>query len=476
VDLLLNLRPDLGRQAAVEHAVREAIVEGQLGPGMPLPSSRVLATELGVARGTVVAAIDELAAEGLLETRPGSATRVAHVPPTVGDVGDAVDAADDPRPDQKSAPAPTPAADFWSGDPDLTLFPRSSWSAAVRNALDAVEAGVLGYGDPRGTLDLRVSVADYIARTRGVVVSPERTLITAGYSQTLAVVGRMLAELDGRPAAVEDPSFWRHRELLTAAGLDPVGVTVDADGVRTGELAGTGAGAAFVTPGHHTPLGVSLSPSRRAALVTWAAADDAVVVEDDYDGELRYDRRPLRAVQALDPARVVYCGTVSKSLAPGLRLSWCVLPPQLVEPAIRALGTIGGPSVSAIEQLALAELLRSGRYDRQVRRIRGEYHRRRDMLVTAIEQQVPAVSVEGVDAGLKALLRLPPGTDERAVVDRLTERSVAVAPLSAFQIDGSASPAGPAIVVNYGRPYGHLYRSALDRLVSGLAAILTPSG
>jgi len=461
VDLLLNLRSDLGRQAAVEHAVREAIVEGQLGPGAPLPSTRVLATELGVARGTVVAAIDQLSAEGLLETRPGSATRVAHVPP---------DVTDDPPPDHP-ATTPMPTADFWSGDPDLTLFPRSSWSAAVRSALDAMEAGALGYGDARGTLELRVAVAEYIARTRGVVVSPERTLITAGYAQTLAVLGRMLAESGDRPVAVEDPSFWLHRDLLAAAGLDLLGVRVDRDGVRTDELP-AGACAAFVTPGHHTPLGASLSPSRRAALVTWAAADDAVIVEDDYDGELRYDRRPLRAVQALDPARVVYCGTASKSLAPGLRLSWCVVPPRLLEPAIRALHTIGGPSVSVVEQLALAGLLRSGRYDRQVRRIRGEYHRRRDMLVTAVERHIPMVSVEGVDAGLKALLRLPPGSDERAVVDHLAERSVAVAPLSAFQIDGSVAPSGPAIVVNYGRPYGHLYRSALDQLVAGLAAVL----
>jgi GntR family transcriptional regulator / MocR family aminotransferase len=462
VDLLLNLRSDLGRQAAVEQAVREAIVEGQLGPGTPLPSTRVLAGELGVARGTVVAAIDQLAAEGLLETRPGSVTRVAHVPPHM---------VDDPPPD-RTAPTPPPAADFFSGDPDLTLFPRSSWSSAVRSALDTVEAATLGYGDPSGTPDLRAGVAEYVARTRGVVVSPERTLITAGYTQTLAVLGRMLADLGRRPVAVEDPSFWRHRELLAAAGLELTGVVVDADGVRTDELPTTGAGAAFVTPGHHTPLGVSLSPTRRAALVNWASANDAVIVEDDYDGELRYDRRPLRAVQALDPARVVYCGTVSKSLAPGLRLSWCVLPPGLVEPASRALDSIGGPAVSVVEQLALAELLRSGRYDRQVRRIRGEYHRRRDMLVTAIEQRAPMVRVEGVNAGLKALLRLPPGSDERDVVDQLAERSVAVASLSAFQINGAISPAGPAIVVNYGRPFGHEYRSALDRLLSGLVAIL----
>jgi GntR family transcriptional regulator / MocR family aminotransferase len=466
VDVLLNLRSDLGRQAAIEQAVREAIVEGQLGPGAPLPSTRVLAAELGVARGTVVAAIDQLAAEGLLETRPGSSTRVAHVPPRV---------IDEPPPDEAKRPRP-PSADFWSGDPDLTLFPRSSWSAAVRTALDTAEAATLGYGDPRGNLELRTNVAEYAARTRGVVASPQRTIVTAGYSQTLAVLGRVLADLDDRPVAVEDPSFWLHRELLAHAGLTCAGVVVDGEGVRTEELQATGAGAAFVTPGHHTPLGVSLSPSRRVRLVGWAAAADAVIVEDDYDGELRYDRRPLRAVQALDPARVVYCGTASKSLAPGLRLAWCVLPPWLLEPAISALAAIGGPSVSATEQLALADLLRSGRYDRQVRRARDEYHRRRDLLVAAIERHAPTIRVEGVDAGLKALLRLPPGSDEHAVVDQLARRSVAVAPLSAFQIDRADPPTGPAVVVNYGRPYGHDYRSAVDRLVTGLAAILRTAG
>lgn len=460
MDLLLTLRPDLGRQAAIEHALRESIVEGQLGPGATLPSSRVLANELGVARGTVVAAIDQLAAEGLLATRPGSSTRVAHVPPSVVD-----------QPPGRTEP-PQASADFWAGDPDLTLFPRSSWAAAVRSALERAPAAALGYGDPRGDLDLRVTLAEYVARTRGVVVSPERTLVTAGYAQTLAVLGRMVAELDDRPVAVEDPSFWRHRELLADAGLDCTGVIVDSDGVRTDDLPATGAGAAFVAPGHHTPLGVSLSPSRRAALVAWAADARAIVVEDDYDGELRYDRRPLRALQALDPARVVYCGTASKSFAPGLRLSWCVLPPALLEPATRALESIGGPSVSVVEQLALADLLRSGRYDRQVRRIRAEYQRRRDQLIAATRERVPAVRVEGVAAGLKALLRLPPGTDEHAVVDQLARRSVAVAPLSAFQIDHAASPAGPAIVVNYSRPYGHEYPAALDRLVDGLGAVL----
>jgi GntR family transcriptional regulator/MocR family aminotransferase len=271
---------------------------------------------------------------------------------------------------------------------------------------------------------------------------------------------------------VEDPSFWRHRELLDDAGLECVGVDVDADGIRTDDLPTTAVGAALVTPGHHTPLGVSLSPARRARLVSWAAETGALIIEDDYDGELRFDRRPLRALHALDPGRVIYCGTASKSLAPGLRLSWCLLPPGLVDPAIETLLSIGGPSVSVVEQLALADLLRSGRYDRQIRRVRGEYQRRRDQLVRTIGDRVPTIRIEGVDAGLKALLRLPEGIDEQAAVDWLARRSVAVVPLAAFQIDRQVSRRGPALVVNYGQPFAPDYRVALDRLVDGLRTLV----
>jgi GntR family transcriptional regulator/MocR family aminotransferase len=464
VDLLLTLRSDLGRQAAVEQAIRDAIVGGALQPGAALPSTRALAAELGLARGTVVAAVEQLRAEGILETRPGATTRVAHVPPPVVDVAP-------PR----SAPPDAPEADFLSGDPDLTLFPRAAWTTAVRHALEGAEAGAFGYGDPRGDGSLRVSLLEYLGRTRGVVASPERTFITAGFSQTLAMVGRLLAATGPPRVVVEDPSFWRHRELLVDAGLDCVGVDVDADGIRTDDLPADGVGAALVTPGHHTPLGVSLSPPRRARLASWGAETGALIIEDDYDGELRYDRRPLRALHALDPARVIYCGTASKSFAPGLRLSWCVVPSALVDAAVASLTSIGGPSVSVVEQLALAELMRSGRYDHQVRRIRSEYRRRRDDLVAAVGSQVPSIRVEGVDAGLKALLRLPAGSDETHAVRWLAERSVAVAPLTAFQLDGRASPRGPALVANYGRPYAHGYRRALQRLVDGLKALIEPS-
>jgi GntR family transcriptional regulator/MocR family aminotransferase len=463
VDLLLDLDldHDLGKQAAVEDAVRRAISDGRLSPGAPIPSSREFARQLGVARGTVVAAVDRLAAEGLLETRQGAPTRVAHVPPRIveGPVAGAV-------------ARRGPDVDFYSGDPDLTLFPRSRWSAAVRSALNRCAPQALGYGDPRGLAELRTGLVEYLARTRGVIASVDRTIVTGGFTHSLAVIGRTLVSTGHRTAAVEDPSFWRHRELLADSGLRCAGVVVDADGLRVDELRSTRARAVLVTAGHHTPLGVSLTPTRRADLMAWAADAGSLIIEDDYDGELRFDRKPVRALQALDPSRVIYCGSASKSLAPGLRLAWCVLPPALVDPVLETLDALGGATVSAVEQLAFAEFLQSGRYDQQVRRVRRVYRERRDQLVSALRRRTPDVAVEGIDAGLKALLRLPRHLDELAVTQQLAERSVAVAPLSAFQIDRRPSPDGPALVVNYSRPYAHEYRRAVDRLVDSLESLL----
>lgn len=461
MDVLLYLDESLGKQAAVADAMRRAISDGQLSPGAPIPSSRELARQLGVARGTVVAAVDQLAAEGLLETRRGAPTRVAHVPPRVVD-GLVTGAVTPGGPD----------VDFYSGDPDLTLFPRARWSAAVRSALNRCEPRVLGYGDPRGLGELRTGLVEYLGRTRGVIASVDRTIVTGGFTHSLAVIGRTLVATGHRTAAVEDPSFWRHRDLLADSGLRCAGVVVDADGLRIDELRSTPARAVLVTAGHHTPLGVSLTPARRADLMAWAADTGSLIIEDDYDGELRFDRKPLRALQALDPSRVIYCGSASKSLAPGLRLGWCVVPPALVDPVRETLDALGGATVSAVEQLAFADFLASGRYDQQVRRVRRAYRERRDHLVSALRRRTPEVAVEGIDAGLKALLRLPHHLDELVVTSHLAERSVAVAPLSAFQIERRPSPDGPALVVNYSRPYAHQYRSAVDRLVDGLASSL----
>ena len=342
----------------------------------------------------------------------------------------------------------------------------------MRRVLTDAGADALGYGDPRGSPVLRTALAAYLGRTRGVIADAEQVVITAGFTHALVVLGRALGATGTRRIAVEDPSLARHRELLAGTGLAVAPIAVDAEGARVEELP-TGAGtAALVTPAHHTPLGMTLSPSRRSELAGWAARVGGVVVEDDYDGELRYDRRPVPALQALDPTRVIYAGTTSKSLAPGLRLGWCVLPPDLVEPTVAAVSSLGGPAVSIIDQLALADLLRSGRYDRHLRTLLTTYRRRRDLLVTALGERVPAVRVEGVAAGLKALVRLPADVDESGVVTGLEERGVAVMALSSFCSSPHTVTGGPAIVVNHSRPFGHGYRGAVDRLADGLAAVL----
>jgi GntR family transcriptional regulator/MocR family aminotransferase len=358
--------------------------------------------------------------------------------------------------------------------------------------LVTADADRFGYGDQAGEPELRAALVDYLDRVRGVVAAPDRVLVNAGFTHSLAVVGRALAASGHASIAVEDPSDVRHRELLIAAGLRVEPIPVDGDGLRVGALTRRDTRAVLVTP-HHAPLGVSLSAMRRTALAGWAAARGAIVLEDDYDGELRFDRRPLRAIQSLDPDRVVYCGSASKSLAPGMRLSWCVLPRSLVAAAREAMASIGGQTVSRLDQLVLTELFTSGRYDAQVRRIRADYRTRRDDLVAAVAARVPTVRVEGLAAGLKALLRLPAGTDEAAVVEALAARGVAVGSLAEFRSDaalaglstgrqvGSAGGAdateprlddGPALVVNYARPFAQHYRAALALLVDSLADVL----
>jgi GntR family transcriptional regulator / MocR family aminotransferase len=459
VDLLLDLPAGRGRRRALEQALRRAIVDGRLAPGAPLPSTRELATELGLARGTVVDAVEQLAVEGLIRTTPGAPSRVAYLPPSA------------PAATAVAPPAVAPAADFGGGDPDLSSFPRGWWSAAVRRVLQGCPDTALGYGDPMGRPELRGALADYLARARGVACTSEQVLVVAGFTQALAVLGRLATATVGPPVVVENPSLARHRELLARAGQQVLPVAVDGDGLRVDELPNSHA-TALVTPAHHTPLGVSLSRARRGELAAWARRHDGLVLEDDYDGELRYDRRPLGALQALDPDHVVYCGTASKSFAPGLRMAWCVLPPALVAPATAALWEIGGPAVSSIEQLAMADLMRSGAYDRHLRRVRGEYRRRRDTLVAALAATLPEVRVEGVSAGLKALLRLPPGHDEDTVVAALGDASVAVFGLRDFCVERRPLAGGPAIVVNYGQPPGHRYRDAVDRLVTELRRYL----
>ena len=430
-DLLVTLRrPDGPLHAQLEAQLRAAVRSGRLTPGERLPASRALAAELGVSRGVVVEAYGQLAAEGYLAVRRGTAPRVAP--------GAAVASG---RPAER-APA-APRYDLRPGTPDLSLFPRAAWAAAQRRALHEVADADLGYPPPGGHPRLRAALAAYLGRVRGVQAAPERIVVCGGVAEAVALVGRVLRDGGARRVAVEDPSHPGTRELMAHSGLEIVPVPVDGGGVDVGAIAAAGVDAALVTPAHQSPTGVVLDPGRRAALVAWARAADALVIEDDYDAEYRYDRHPVGALQGLAPDHVVHVHSVSKTLAPALRLGWAALPARLVGAVVeeKRLSDLGGP---VLEQLTLAAFLERGELDRHLRRTRPAYRRRRDALLTALA----GLEVEGVAAGLHVLARLPRGRREHDVVAAAAARGVAVEPLGP-QVAGPRRP--PALLLGYTR-------------------------
>jgi GntR family transcriptional regulator / MocR family aminotransferase len=452
LDLHLDVGPVRGRGRALEDALRDAVRSGRLTPGTRLPGTRSLAADLGLSRGTVVQAFGQLVAEGWLVGVAGSGTVVGTVP--AGSVP--------PEPDGRPVPPGIRAAiDLRPGRPDLSAFPRTPWAGAVRRAL-AGSAASLDYVEPGGLPELRAAVAEHVARTRGVRADGNAVVVTAGFTQGLALLARVAHRLGMRYAGAEDPGFARHRDVLTAAGLTPVALPVDDAGADPAALPEDPA-LALLTPAHQHPYGVVLAPARRAAVVEWARRCDGFVVEDDYDGEFRYDRQPVGAMQPLDPDRVVFAGSVSKTLAPGMRLGWLVVPRALRAPLEAEMRAFGAWA-PAIDQLALADLLRRGEYDRHVRRMRLAYRARRQELgarLAAIGAPPPA----GVAAGLHALL--PLGSAERE------HRTVAAAERAGMRLHGlhtgrywhRPAPDRPgALVIGYATPAGHAWRGALEAL------------
>ncbi|WP_395362794.1 PLP-dependent aminotransferase family protein [Streptomyces sp. YH02] len=495
-DLHLELRgPRL--RAGLMDALREAVRSGRLEAGTRLPSSRSLAADLGMARNTVADAYAELVAEGWLTARQGSGTRVARrADPRRADPRRADPRRADPRraeprrpgarrtepgraeprrpeprpgggpaagPPARALPRPsTPAHNLKAGTPDLASFPRAEWLKAYRRALLAAPNEAFGYGDPRGRIELRTVLAEYLARARGVYARPERIVVCAGFVQGLMLIGQVLRSRGVRDVAVESYGLGLHAGLLTGAGLGTPVLPFDEHGTRVEESGPLGsAGAVLMTAAHQFPLGGALPPDRRAEVVDWARASGGFVLEDDYDGEFRYDRQPVGALQGLDPERVVYLGTASKSLAPGLRLAWMVLPESLVGEVVAAKGAVEWVS-GAPDQLAFAEFLGSGAYDRHVRAMRLRYRRRRDQLVAAVAAHSPETRVSGIAAGLHAVLALPPGT-EQDVLRAAAWNGLAVQGVNQFR-----RPTVPAtldgLVVGYATPPDSAWQGALQAL------------
>jgi GntR family transcriptional regulator / MocR family aminotransferase len=450
-DLQLRIdRPAGGLAAQVAAELRSAIRSGRLAGGARLPASRELARDLGTSRGVVVEAYEQLVAEGFLVSRQGSGTRVADLQPAA-----TTRAAPPP------AVAPPPVAyDLRVGTPDLSAFPRRAWLAAMRQVMKETPHQVLGYGDPGGVPELRAELAAYLRRVRAADADADRLVVTNGVAQGLHLVIGALARAGPLPLAVEDPHSVRTLELLEGAGAVRVPVPVDGEGIVVEELRRSPARAAMVTPAHQYPTGVVLSPRRRAELVAWATEADGVVLEDDYDAEFRYDRDPVGCLQALCPQRVVLLGSVSKALAPGLRLGWLVAPPALAAAvrAARATSDLGSP---VLDQYTLAELLASGAYDRQLRLLRRRYRARRDALTDALARWLPGAVVHGVSAGIQLYVELPPGLDEAAVVAAAAERGVAVEGVAPLRIAGGGPP---ALVLGFARLPEHRIADAVRLL------------
>ena len=416
-----------------------------------LPPSRSLAADLGLARNTVADAYADLVAEGWLASRQGAGTWVVNT----RDIG---------SPTRPRGSPGQPAHNLMPGSPDVSAFPRAAWLASTRRALTAAPTEALRTGDPRGRPELREALSEYLGRVRGVRASPDSIVICAGTRNAVELLARVFAKRG--PIAVEAYGLYIFREAIAAMDVATTPIGFDGRGACVDQLQDSAAAAALLTPAHFCPHGVPLHATRRSALIEWARSTGRYVLEDDYDGEFRYDRQPIGAVQGLDPQRVCYLGSASKSLSPVLRLGWMALPDDLVEPVIDAAG---GQQfyVNAIDQLTMADFIATGQYDKHIRRMRTKYRRRRDALV---ERLAPFdVRISGLSAGLHLLLLLPEGT-EHEVMRRAGEAGLALAGLSRLRhpLAGPDVSEADGIVVNFGAPAEHSFDAAIDALCSVL--------
>jgi GntR family transcriptional regulator / MocR family aminotransferase len=439
----------------IEAAIRDRIRSGRLALGSALPATRTLAAELRVSRGVVVEAYQQLVAEGYLTSRSGGYTRVA--------LG-----AKSPRKRPRAAPAKPPAIDFGYGRADVSSFPRASWLRSMRRVLTETPDERFGYLSGRGMPELRSVLADYLNRVRGTAADPENIVICNGYAQGVALIVQVLASMGARRLALEDPSSGDDAlPMAIEAGLEVVGIPVDEHGVRIAVLKRTAADALILTPSHQWPTGPVLSPESRAAVLRWAQRQGALVVEDDYDAEYRYDRAPIGAMQGLAPDQVAYAGTASKILAPGLRLGWLVVPRHLVE-AVAAAKVLADRGSPALDQLTFADFLARGELDRHLRRMRPVYRRRRDALLNALHERLPDFEPGGIAAGQHLVAWLPPDLDEEALVDAAARAGVGVYGVAPYRID-SHGPGG--LIFGYATLSERLIAEGVDILADVVAGL-----
>ncbi|MCG5213617.1 MocR-like pyridoxine biosynthesis transcription factor PdxR [Streptosporangium soli] len=461
-DLLIELDRDAGvpLHRQIEASIRASIRAGRLRAGASLPPTRTLAAGLGVSRGVVVEAYQQLVAEGYLVSRSGGYTQVAaSMPPAADGAG------------STAASTAQPAArgvgfrvDFGYGRTDVSQFPRAAWLRSVRTVFTTAPNDRFAYLDGRGVPELHGALCDYLNRVRGTLAVPGNMVICNGYGQGISLLIQVLAQRGARRIALEDPSSDDARVLAGAAGLDVVGIPVGPDGVQVDALHRADADAVVLTPSHQWPTGGVLSAAARAEVIRWARRRGALVIEDDYDAEYRYDRSPVGAMQGLAPDHVVYCGTASKTLAPGLRLGWMVLPAHLVT-GVSTAKLLADRGSSVIDQLTFADFLARGEFDRHLRRMRPVYRRRRDALLNALRTQLPELEPAGIAAGQHVVAWLPPDLDEAAVVAAAARHGLGIQGVGPFRIAG----AGPGGLI-FG--YAILSESAIAEGVALLATAI----
>ncbi|MGA1855407.1 PLP-dependent aminotransferase family protein [Azospirillum sp. 11R-A] len=498
-------QPDGVRTIAsrIVNAIRAQIADSVYPPGSRLPSSRALAADLGVSRTTVTAVYEQLAAEGYLEVRQGArpqvpeGLRLAGLRPDGLKRGDLKTVSPDtgappprlsqfgrrlaglPMPDPPGTGAPI--IDFRYGELAASDFPVLPWKRAVDAAI-LCRPTRLRYGDPSGSPELRSALQAYLWRARGLRCDPDQIVVVNGSQQGLDLCVRLLLD-PGEPAVVEDPCYAAARDILAATGARLIPRTVDREGMRTERL--PPARLAYVTPSHQFPLGSVMSVSRRRDLLAWAQSCGAIVIEDDYDGEYRFDVAPIPTLQTLDRAldgagRVIYLGTVSKTLSPALRLGYLVVPRPLIQP-FRAAKRLADRHTPALEQSALANLLASGAYERHVRRVRRRNGERRAALLAALRTRFgDGVRVDGAEAGLHVVAWLTrfPLEREAMIVSAARAAGVGVYPITPLYDPSSLSgrpdsdrPDHPGLVIGYAGLEDHEIAQGIERLGAALDSL-----